>query len=136
MADKKPNNVILKAFLPKHEFNIKVRNADLGLIFLNHNFTIPNFPSRLLTYLENKKPVLCFTDTVTDIGNIAKEYNFGDWAPSKDKNDAINLITKYSLINKGELKKMGENGHNFLLKNYTSETAYKTIIISYYSKKS
>lgn len=135
VADKKPNNVILKAFLPKHEFNIKVRNADLGLIFLNHNFTIPNFPSRLLTYLENKKPVLCFTDTATDIGNIAKENNFGDWASSKDTKDAINLITKYSLIPKQELKEMGENGYNFLLKNYTSEIAYNTIVSSYYLRK-
>lgn len=135
ISNNNPNNVTLLAFLPKHEFNIKVQKADIGLIFLNHNFTIPNFPSRLLTYLENKKPVLCFTDTATDIGNIAKENNFGDWASSKDTKDAINLITKYSLIPKQELKEMGENGYNFLLKNYTSEIVYNTIVSSYYLRK-
>ena len=37
-----------------------------------HRFTIPNYPSRLLSYLEYKKPVLCATDMATDIGSIAE----------------------------------------------------------------
>jgi hypothetical protein len=131
ILDKKPQNINLTPFLPKNEFNIKVKNADIGLVFLNHNFSIPNFPSRLLTYLENMKPVLCFTDSNTDIGIIAKENKFGDWASSFHKEDAIKLIGRYIQKPKKELKVMGKNGYDFLLNNYTTEIVYNTIMNSY-----
>ncbi len=126
-----PTNVKLFPHLPQTEFRLKVLKSDIGLIFLSHKFTIPNFPSRLLTYLESNKPVLCFTDEITDIGKIAKENNFGDWAPSNDLSDAVKLINQYLLQPKTELKRMGENGYQYLLNHYTSIIAYDSIINSY-----
>jgi Glycosyl transferases group 1 len=126
-----PGNVKLISHLPKSEYDQKVMDADIGLIFLSYKFTIPNFPSRLLTYLENKKPVLCFTDIHTDIGKIAKENHFGDWAPSDDVQKSIRLIDHYLLKTKQELSSMGENGFSFLIDNYTSLHAYNNIISAY-----
>lgn len=128
-----PNNVSLRSHLPKSEFNSKVLKADMGLIFLNHQFTIPNFPSRLLTYLECKKPVLCFTDENTDIGKIAKQNDFGDWVPSNDVSNAVKLINHYLQKPKAELNRMGDNGYAYMLKNYTTLSAYELIISSYKS---
>lgn len=138
VEENSPVNVELIAHLPKAEYDKKVGDADIGLIFLSHKFTIPNFPSRLLTYLENKKPVLCFTDKNTDIGRIAKDNNFGDWVTSDFVENSIQMIDRYVLKSKEEIEAMGENGHSFLLSNYTSLHTYNKIISakSEFQKKS
>ena len=53
-------------------------------IFLDHRFTIPNFPSRLLGYMQAKLPVLACTDKNTDIGKVVVEGGFGWWCESND----------------------------------------------------
>ena len=45
----KPKSVSLYARLPKEDYDILVQSCDVGLIFLDHRFLIPNFPSRLLS---------------------------------------------------------------------------------------
>lgn len=72
-----PKNATLLAGLPKDEYDKLVRMCDVGLIFLDPRFTIPNFPSRLLSYLENSMPVLLATDTNTDMGRMAEAHGFG-----------------------------------------------------------
>ena len=42
--------------LPKKTFDKISLHCDVGLILLRNNYTIPNFPSRLLAYLENSIP--------------------------------------------------------------------------------
>ena len=56
----KPDNAKILKKLPKSDFDSLAFSCDVGLILLRKEFTIPNFPSRLLTYLENKLPVLSF----------------------------------------------------------------------------
>ena len=59
--------------LPNKEYDKLLKSCDIGMIFLDKRFSIPNFPSRLLSYLENKMPVIAATDPVSDIGIIAQE---------------------------------------------------------------
>lgn len=124
-------NISLTPFLPNAQYLEKLVNADVGLILLNPRFTIPNFPSRLLSYLLLSKPVLCFTDKITDIGPIAKSNNFGDWALSDDLSAAVHLIENYARLSSEELVQKGSNGYQFLKDNYTSDIAYNIIIKSY-----
>jgi glycosyltransferase involved in cell wall biosynthesis len=126
-----PQNVVLIPHLHKNQFIQIVLNSDIGLILLSHKFTIPNFPSRLLTYLECKKPILCFTDEITDIGMIAKQNNFGDWTTSNEISAAVKLINQYLLMPKSDLVEMGEEGHKYLLSNYTAFIAYEKILDSF-----
>ena len=79
-----PRNVKLMKRLPKEDYDRMVAACDVGMIFLDHRFTIPNFPSRLLSYMQAGLPVLCVTDKNTDIGKIAVENNFGWWCESCD----------------------------------------------------
>lgn len=58
--------------LPKADYDQLVKACQVGLIFLDYRFTIPNFPSRLLSYLEYKMPVICATDSNCDMGSIAE----------------------------------------------------------------
>ncbi|MEW6652957.1 MAG: glycosyltransferase family 4 protein [Bacteroidota bacterium] len=124
---KKFTNVIIKGWMENEEYEKYLQVADVGLIFLNKNFTIPNFPSRLLSYLEKKKPVLCATDTNTDIGKIAEDNEFGFWCENGDIikfNNYLNIYTQ-----NGERREtMGKNGFNYLVDNYHIESSYKTIL--------
>ena len=97
----------------------------MGLIFLDHRFTIPNYPSRLLAYQENKKPILAATDPVTDIGRIAEQNGYGYWCESKNPDDFTAIVDK--MLN-SDIKAMGEKGYEFLKNNYLSEHTYQTIM--------
>lgn len=125
--DSNPKNSFLTKSLPIKEYESIVKKCDIGLIFLDYRFTIPNYPSRLLSYLEYKMPILAATDINTDIGQIAEENGYGYWCESKDVNNFTICIDRF-IQNKDSIKEMGENGYNFLLKNYTIETSYNTII--------
>ena len=111
--------------LPKAEYDELVRACDVGLIVLDHRFTIPNFPSRLLSYLENKMPVLCATDPNTDMERIAEENGFGYWCESNSVEAFTTILNK--MIG-ADRKTMGENGYAFLKANYTVENTYNAIM--------
>ena len=111
--------------LPKEDYDRLVQSCHVGLIFLDYRFTIPNFPSRLLSYLEYKMPVICATDPNCDMGQIANENGFGVWCPSNNVEAFTNSVD--SLLT-SDIKKMGENGYEFLKNNYLVEHSYKQIM--------
>lgn len=118
-------NVKLMSSLPKADYDILVRSCDVGLIFLDHRFTIPNYPSRLLSYLENKMPVLCATDVNTDIGKIAEENGYGYWCESVKPENFTALVDK---VLASDMKVMGVKGYVFLKQNYLVEHTYNAIM--------
>ena len=75
--DNNPNNASLIKRLPKQDYDRLLNACDIGLIFLHKDFLIPNFPSRLLSYLEMEKPIIAATDSNTDIGDIVEDYKAG-----------------------------------------------------------
>ncbi len=121
----KPRNLLLINGLPKAEYEEFVQAFDIGLIFLDHRFTIPNFPSRLLSYMQSKMPVLCVTDPNTDVGKVAVTGGFGWWCESNDAEKFTKAVT-FAL---GEdLELMGQKGYEYLCENYTVEKAYEIIM--------
>lgn len=123
--EKRPKSVKVMRGLPKAEYDELVRSCDVGLIFLDHRFTIPNYPSRLLSYLENKMPVLCATDPNTDIGSIAEENGYGYWCESNSVEAFTRILDR--MIH-ADRKVMGEKGYQFLKENYLVEHTYHAII--------
>lgn len=119
------NSVKLMQRLPVEDYDILVRSCDVGLIFLDHRFTIPNYPSRLLSYLENKMPVVCATDVNTDIGKIAEKNGYGYWCESEKPEDFTALVDKMLVADR---KAMGEKGYQFLKENYLVEHTYNVIM--------
>ena len=83
----RPGHVKLMPSLHRDEYNRMIAACDVGLIFLDHRFTIPNFPSRLLSYMQAGIPVLACTDRNTDIGRVIVDGGFGWWCASEDKGE-------------------------------------------------
>lgn len=125
IKEEKPENVRLFDLLPKEEYDKIVASCDVGLIFLNHLFTIPNFPSRLLSYLQAAIPVLACTDSNTDISNVIEEGNFGKWCESDKVSNFINAVNYFCENN---ISNMGLRGKDYLLNHYDVKFSYQAII--------
>lgn len=121
----KPANATVLQALPKEDYDTLVRTCEVGLIFLDHRFLIPNYPSRLLSYLENKIPVLCATDPNTDMGRIAEENGYGYWCESNSVEAFTAILDK--MIH-SDRKAMGEKGYEFLCNNYLVQNTYDAIM--------
>jgi glycosyltransferase involved in cell wall biosynthesis len=122
-------NVLLIKEVPKSEYDDIIKLSHVGLIFLNPLFTIPNFPSRILTYMQNRLPVICATDIVTDIGEIAVKNNFGYECLTSDFESFSDCVVK--LLNNDLRVYMGNNGFEFLKNEYSVENSYNKIVEKY-----
>lgn len=122
-----PDNSMLLSSLPKKEYDDLVKACDVGLIFLDKRFTIPNYPSRLLSYLENRMPVLLATDLNTDIGRIAERNGYGLWTENGNLDTFMEMVDSLS-ADREKIKVMGEKGYEYLKSNYTVERGYRMIM--------
>ena len=122
-----PHNSCLIPSLPKQEYDDLVSACNVGLIFLDNRFTIPNYPSRLLSYLENRMPVLMATDMNTDIGPIAEKNGYGLWTESGNLETFMEMV-EFVAEDRERLKLMGEKGYDYLKDNYTVERTYRIIM--------
>lgn len=123
--ESKPTAVSLFKALPKEDYDKLASSCDVGLIFLDYRFTIPNYPSRLLPYIMEHKPIIAATDLNCDTGSIAEKNGFGFWCPSNSVEKFIDAVDK---MLKSDRQAMGENGYNFFLNNYTTDHTYNTIV--------
>lgn len=118
-------NFKLMKRLPKEDYDTLVGACDIGMLFLDHRFTIPNFPSRLLSYMQAKLPVLACTDPNTDVGTVIEKGGFGWWCESnstKEFEDTVNRALE------SDLHHMGNKAKEYLEKHYSVKVAYNTII--------
>lgn len=125
----KPGNVMLLHSLPREDYDKMIGACDIGMIFLDYRFTIPNYPSRLLSYMQAKLPVLCATDPNTDIGMIAEENGFGLRCMSNDSNSFIRTATMF--VTKCDLPTMGQKSYDYMLEFYSVEKAYSITTNNY-----
>lgn len=123
--EEKPRNVSLYKRLPKEDYDKLANACDVGLIFLDCRFTIPNYPSRLLACLMQKKPIIACTDPNCDTGSIAAANGYGMWAPSNNVEAFTGCVNQ---ILKSDIKAMGEKGYQFYLNNYTEKHTYDAIM--------
>lgn len=126
-----PKNMKLLKRLPKDDYDRMIAACDVGMIFLDHRFTIPNFPSRLLSYMQAKLPVLAVTDPNTDIGKVIVEGGFGWWCESDDIDDFNKIV---EVANKSECQSMGDRAWEYMKTNYTSERGYGIIFRQFSGK--
>lgn len=121
----KPKNVKLMKRLPKEDYDKMVGACDVGMIFLDDRFTIPNFPSRLLSYMQAKIPVLTCTDVNTDIGDIVVNGRFG-WKCYSNDIKGFERCVDEAL--KSDFVEMGNNAKEYLESNYNVKQGYEIIM--------
>ena len=120
-----PKAVSVFQRLPKEDYDKLAAACDVGLIFLDYRFTIPNYPSRLLPYLMTRKPIIACTDPNCDTGTLAEENGYGFYCPSNSVEAFVKTIDRMLA---SDISQMGENGYQFFLDNYTTEHTFKAIM--------
>lgn len=128
MAQKKGlSNVVFKDFLPQDQYLRFLAACDVGLIMLNEKTAIPNFPSKALSYLNMRVPILAALDYVTDFGYYLANNKAGLWAYADQPEKLMQRLMDY--YNNSDFREMvKENGYKLYKQELTTEHAYRTIM--------
>lgn len=118
-------NILLIPGLPRDEYEEFVGCCDVGLIFLDKRFTIPNFPSRLLSHMQKSMPVIACTDRNTDFATTITEGGFGWWCESDHADDFVRLVDEAV---SADLQKMGQTAAQYLIDHFSCEKSAKIIL--------
>ena len=121
-------NVIVKKAIPRDDFEQLTASCDLGLISLDQRFTIPNIPSKTISYAKVAVPLLASVDTNTDYGTLLQdEMKAGLWAPAGDHEAVFNAFDR--LYKDKSLRiLLGENGRSYVLDYLTVDKSYQKIM--------
>lgn len=118
-------NLKLMKRLPKDDYDTMVGACDVGMVFLDHRFTIPNYPSRLISYMQAKLPVLACTDPNTDIGEIILKGKYGWWCESDQPTAFLQCVNRAL---EEDLSNLGMNAWTVLNQKYAVADSYQIII--------
>lgn len=129
MKNEKPSNVKLMQQMSKGDYDRMIASCDVGMIFLDYRFTIPNFPSRLLSYMQARLPVIAVTDVNTDVGKEIVDGGFGWWCESNDSvrfgYELKKAVECSKLVKQGMMRK--ETSH--LIERFSSSVVYEIIVM-------
>lgn len=118
--NKKLSNVTFINGLDRRIYDKVEASADIALVFLDARFTIPNYPSRILSYMENAIPILFSVDKSTDVAHDAEVNAYGINTFHGNLNQFTAALD--SLISNPKRRdEMGANGREYLLKNFSVE---------------
>lgn len=124
--EKHLTNIVFKDFIPQQDYLRLLASCDVGMIILNEKMATPNFPSKALSYLNMKVPILAAVDHVTDFGVYLEDNGAGLWGFSDDIEGLKKQLLKY--YKSRELcKETAQRGYDLFINNMTPDCAYRFI---------
>lgn len=126
--EQKLTNMIFMDFMPRNDYLKFVKSADLGLISIHGNNAAPTCPSKVLSYMSLKIPVLALINQNNDYGQILEEKaKAGFWAVASDKELVYRLFDK--IYADAQLRReRGENGYKFFCEYLTTDKVFAEMI--------
>ncbi len=127
-------NITVIDALPYAEYKQLLAICDAGMLFLDYRFHVPNFPSRLLDYMNYELPVIAATDTNTDVGQTILDGNFGWWCESREIQSFYDMLSEVVCEwkdNANAFVGRGKNAKKYLEQYFRTEIAYTEIIENY-----
>lgn len=115
IKNRKIKNSIVIENLPRDQYEQITKEIDVGLIILDPRFTIPNYPSRILSYMEYSKPVLAATDKNSDLKDLIENAKCGEWVWSGDQDGFVKAVRSFA--KSPSLKDIGLNGRVYIENN-------------------
>ena len=104
--------------MPRDDYIEAARGCDVGLVVLNSNFTIPNYPSKTLGYMQSSLPILAATDTNTDYKDLIESAaECGLWCNSSDTGAFVQAVERFS-GDENLRRKLGRNGRKYFEENF------------------
>lgn len=119
-------NVTIIDRLPQSEYEKLVFASEVGLVFLYPKYTVPNIPSRMVTYMMYGLPVIACVDHATDAGKIIEEHQCGVSLYNGDIDGFRNAVIR--LMNQKERQRFSMNSRALFEKKYTTRVCYDIIV--------
>lgn len=120
-------NVQYMKSIPAEDFDALTKACDVGMVFLDHRFTIPNYPSRMLSIMLNEKPILAATDKNTDVNQLIADGDLGWWCESTDTTP-MNAFIEEICSHPEEVARKGKNARKYFESHFTSEIACDQVL--------
>ncbi|MEL4106485.1 glycosyltransferase family 4 protein [Oscillospiraceae bacterium WX1] len=119
-------NVRLLPALPSPDYEALAASCDVGLVLLHPLGRVPNFPSRLLSYLMAGLPVIVAADDATDMGDIVERHQCG----FKCRNGDLSRFKQVVEALKDEKKRldMGRQSYRLFKTHYTTAVSCAAIL--------
>jgi len=123
---RRPRNIKLLPYLSKEEYFDLLRISDVGLVFLDPRFTVPNMPSRALDYMEFSLPIIAAVDDRTDFRAIIEEGGFGLGSIAGDLRDFRSNVER--MFDSSLRENMGGAGRRYLERHWTASIACDIVL--------
>jgi colanic acid biosynthesis glycosyl transferase WcaI len=122
------NNVIFHPFVSQEKYPELVKEADAGLVCLSSQNKTPVVPGKIWGYMAASIPIVAFLNKESDGHTVIKEakcgYSIVSNASSEEAKDFLIRIFN----EKDKLKEYGENGHRYMLNNFTKDVCLNKLI--------
>ncbi len=102
--------------------------ADVLLLSLKKGASKYALPSKLMSYMFSRKPIIAFVDKEGDVARIIIQSNCGWVVPIEDFDGLVDTIISVSNLPREELLFFGCNGYNFATTYFTKEANLKKLI--------
>ena len=123
---KDSRNVLILDNLPRYEYEALISSCDVGIVSLDYRFTIPNYPSRILSYMEYGMPVLATTDRNTDFRDLIVESGCGYWCESKNLADFVKNVKRFCQDANGRTR-MGNASRKYIEEHFAVEKSVELL---------
>lgn len=129
ISDKyKLDNVLFKPFVSIDEYPKLVNCADIGIISLNNLNKTGVYPAKILGYMAASLPILAFLHKNSDGHELVNNAKCGISINSDEKNiEKISELIIKMYLDKGKLKKYGENGFKYVQDHFSKTRLVKKI---------
>ena len=120
-------NALFLDYMPRDDYEKILRACDVGLISLNPNFTIPNYPSKILSYMECSIPVVASLDLNTDYGKLLQKDAKCGYSSDASKPEEFIANLKKMSQNLENAREMGLNGRKYLEEHFDVAKSVKIL---------
>ena len=113
-------NVVFHPFVSKEDYQLLLKEVNVGLICLNSRNKTPVVPGKILGYMAAGIPVLAFLNKESGGHEIIREAECGYSEVSDGTNKAVDLMLQM-YKERDRLKKLGINGYNFAANHFSKK---------------
>lgn len=103
-------------------------SADVMLLPIRKGAASSSIPSKLPAYMFSRKPIIAAVDIDSDTANAIRDAQSGWVIEPENSASLVNIMRKVSKMHRSKLLKVGQNGFNYAMMNYSKKKNLTKII--------
>lgn len=122
-------NILFLGTVPRNEYRNYILAADVGLVYLSEDLSVPSFPSKTIDYFSASIPVFACTDKNSDYQSILEiTAKAGVWVEAGNTTNAANSFLRLTSDRQAMIA-MGKAGHSYYKKTFDVDLVSENFII-------